>query len=190
MSESPKDRVDQEQDARGRAGSSADAVELDRSVKLDSVLVGMLVGFAEDGAPLVDFEASSEEATAARATVDLSIDQIGSEVTLVFEGGDPKRPIVLGVLRSPSASQVHSDTSARGEALRTLGESSIDREQGVSVRSDGERVTIQADREIELRCGKASIVLTRAGKVLIKGAYLSSRSSGTNRIKGGSVQIN
>ena len=42
----------------------------------------------------------------------------------------------------------------------------------------------------ELRCGKASITLTRAGKVLIRGAYLLSRSSGVNRIKGGSVQIN
>ena len=30
----------------------------------------------------------------------------------------------------------------------------------------------------------------RAGKVLIRGAYLLSRSSGVNRIKGGSVQIN
>ena len=44
--------------------------------------------------------------------------------------------------------------------------------------------------EIELRCGKASLILTRAGKVLIRGAYLLSRSSGVNRIKGGSVQIN
>ena len=32
--------------------------------------------------------------------------------------------------------------------------------------------------------------LTRAGKVLIQGAYLLSRSTGVNRIKGGSVQIN
>ena len=38
--------------------------------------------------------------------------------------------------------------------------------------------------------GKASITLTREGKVLIRGTYLSSRSSGVNRIKGGSVQIN
>ena len=35
-----------------------------------------------------------------------------------------------------------------------------------------------------------NIMLTRAGKVLIRGAYLLSRSSGANRIKGGSVQIN
>jgi hypothetical protein len=32
--------------------------------------------------------------------------------------------------------------------------------------------------------------LTSAGKVMIQGAYLSNRSSGVLRIKGGSVQIN
>jgi hypothetical protein len=41
-----------------------------------------------------------------------------------------------------------------------------------------------------LQCGKASITLTRAGKVLINGAYVSSRSSGVNRLKGGSIQLN
>jgi hypothetical protein len=34
------------------------------------------------------------------------------------------------------------------------------------------------------------LTLTHAGKVLIRGAYVLSRSSGVNRIKGGSVQIN
>jgi hypothetical protein len=41
-----------------------------------------------------------------------------------------------------------------------------------------------------LRCGQASVTLTKAGKVLIRGTYVSSRSSGVNRIKGGSVQLN
>jgi hypothetical protein len=40
------------------------------------------------------------------------------------------------------------------------------------------------------RFGQASITLTRAGKVLIRGAYLLSRSSGVNLITGGSVEIN
>ena len=57
-------------------------------------------------------------------------------------------------------------------------------------RVDGDRVVISADKEIVLQCGKASITLTRAGKILLRGAYLLSRSSGVNRIKGGSVQIN
>jgi hypothetical protein len=56
--------------------------------------------------------------------------------------------------------------------------------------ADGERLVLTADKEIVLRCGEASITLTKAGKILIKGAYVLSRSSGTNRIQGGSVEIN
>jgi hypothetical protein len=44
--------------------------------------------------------------------------------------------------------------------------------------------------ELVLQCGRASIVLTSAGKVLIRGTYVSSRSSGMQRITGASVQIN
>lgn len=49
---------------------------------------------------------------------------------------------------------------------------------------------VSAKEQLVLRCGKASITLTKAGKVLIKGSYVLSRSSGVNRIKGGSVQLN
>lgn len=55
---------------------------------------------------------------------------------------------------------------------------------------DGQRVELTGQDEIALRCGKASITLTKAGKILLRGAYVSSRSSGVNCIKGGSVQIN
>jgi len=41
-----------------------------------------------------------------------------------------------------------------------------------------------------LRCGKVAITLTQAGKVLIEGTYLSSRSTEVNSIKGDSVQLN
>ena len=49
---------------------------------------------------------------------------------------------------------------------------------------------LTAQREIVLRCGKASITLTRAGKVLIRGEYIFSRSTGVNKLKGGSIQLN
>jgi hypothetical protein len=55
---------------------------------------------------------------------------------------------------------------------------------------DGKRVVIDAGDEIVLRCGKASITLRRNGRIVIRGSYIETRSQGTNRIRGGSVQIN
>ena len=55
---------------------------------------------------------------------------------------------------------------------------------------DGRRVVLDAKDEIVLRCGKASITLRRNGRIVIRGTYVETRSQGTNRIKGGSVQIN
>ncbi len=49
---------------------------------------------------------------------------------------------------------------------------------------------IEAEEKIELRCGKSSITMDKEGKVVIKGANLTSRASRINKIKGGAVQIN
>jgi hypothetical protein len=89
-------------------------------------------------------------------------------VALLFEGADARRPVLVGPIVDP----IRSGASALG------------------VRRDGERIEVTADREIVLRCGAASITLTRAGKVLIRGAYVSSHSSGVNAIRGGAVRIN
>ena len=93
-------------------------------------------------------------------------------VVLMFEGGDPARPIVMGVLRGAKAGRWRSAPAQ------------------VEVDADGERMIVSAKEQLVLRCGKASITLTKAGKVLIEGAYVLSRSTGVNRIKGGSVQLN
>ena len=65
-----------------------------------------------------------------------------------------------------------------------------DKPAQVSVDVDGERMIVSAREQLVLRCGKASITLTRSGKILIDGCYVSSRSTGMNRLKGGSVQLN
>ena len=44
--------------------------------------------------------------------------------------------------------------------------------------------------KIVLRCGKASITLLSSGKVIIRGTHIVSRSTGANRIRGGSVELN
>lgn len=131
---------------------------------------GVLTGFTEAGEPLVDFPNNpAGAAIAAIATIDLAGVDAGRDVVLVFEDGDAARPVILGVVAA----------AGPRPAVRS-----------VEVTADGRRVTVAADREIVLKCGEASITLTAAGKILIRGAHVLSRSSGTNRIKGGSVQIN
>ena len=86
----------------------------------------------------------------------------------MFEAGDPSKPILVGVLQRPGKPDPRA----------------------LQVQLDGETILLTGKKEIVLRCGKASITLTSAGKVLLRGTYVSSRSSGVQRIKGGSVQIN
>ena len=135
-------------------------VPLDRGVA-----VGKLVGWSPDGALFVNVD-GQDVPYPARSVVELGPDRVGSEVVIAFEGGEISRPIVLGTIVSGVATSV-----------KTL-------------ESDGERVLVTADVELELRCGKACIRLTRDGHVSIRGTDLLSRSSGSNRIKGGSIRLN
>ncbi len=134
------------------------------------VVVGVLLGLASDGSPLVAFTGGPEGQIKARSTVALRSSDIGSQVALLFEDADFAKPLVIGRILVPGSKQQPQPT--------------------VSAKIDDEVLTLTADREIVLKCGKAKITLTRAGKILIRGAYVSSRSSGVNKIKGGSVQLN
>jgi hypothetical protein len=138
------------------------------------VVVGELVGFRDEGrTPLVLYTGQpSSAAVAARSVVDLDGAQIGRRVVLMFEGADAARPIVMGVLRAGEGAPLAEQPGQ------------------VEVDADGERLIVSAKEQLVLRCGKASITLTKAGKVLIQGSYVLSRSSGVNRVKGGSVQLN
>ena len=148
--------------------------------RVNGIVTGRLVGLTKAGQALVEHDHDSAgRPLLARSTVPLSRDSVGCDVVVAFDQGDLRRPIVLGCIiddkdEAPPTSR--DPAPATAATWRT--------------ELDGERLVISAEREIVLRCGKSSITLTRAGKVLIRGAYLSSRSSGVNRIKGGSVQIN
>jgi hypothetical protein len=140
----------------------------------NGVVVGELIGTTDDGrTPLVMYPGQpGSAAIVARSVVDVHGCHIGKQVVLVFEGADLARPIVMGILRDGQ------DSALEG------------RPGHVEVDSDGERMIVGAKEQLVLRCGKASITLTKAGKVLIQGAYVSNRSSGVLRLKGGSVNIN
>lgn len=141
---------------------------------LTGVVIGKLVGMKDEGrTPLVTYPGQSGSAAlVARSVVDLYGPHIGSNVVLMFDGGDAGKPIVMGVLRESEGWPL---TEQPGQ---------------VEVDADGQRLIVSAKEQLVLRCGEASITLTKAGKVLIKGSYVLTRSTGMNRIKGGAVQIN
>jgi hypothetical protein len=139
--------------------------------RIDGIVIGTLAELDDAGMPAVFFPGQPDgRSVAARSTAALSVENLGRQVALMFEAGDPARPIVLGVIQQP------------GELMNSR--------KVVEVERDGERLEITAAKEIVLRCGEASLTLTEAGKIILRGTYLLSRSSGVNRIKGGSVQIN
>lgn len=144
------------------------------------VMIGTIVGFSESGQLSVDFAGRKDHSPLiARTTVSVGATDIGREVVLVFAGGDLSQPIIVGLLQTPRPSP-------------PLFRSSVEKHSSTPIDAvvDGKRIVLNADKEIVLSCGKASITLTQAGKVLIRGAYVLSRSSGVNRVKGSSVQIN
>lgn len=135
--------------------------------RIDGVVIGLLIGF-EEGAPLVVFVGNpNDTAIPARSLTELDVSAIGSELALLFEAGDPMRPLVVGRIVDPAR-----------------------RARDLEVIRDGNRVVITGDERVELRCGLASIILEKDGRVTIRGSQVTSQASGTNRVRGGAVHLN
>ena len=146
--------------------------------------VGKIVDINNEGRIMVDCPAYFRGPVQARltSTVRNRIVQQNlrsqQEVLLVFENGRPEYPIIIDTLHT---------TTAETKDVQTL-DVAVGMPQEVTV--DGKRISFNALEEVVLRCGAASITLTSEGRVIIRGAHVVSRSTGANKIKGGSVQIN
>jgi hypothetical protein len=143
---------------------------------IHGIRIGRLVGFAEEGAvALITYPGQpAAAALPARALIDLHAAHFDRDLALMFEDADPNRPVVVGCLRDTGTNaRQHPDPGGQ-----------------VEVDADGQRLVVTAKDQIVLRCGKASITLTKEGKLILQGAYVTTQSSGVLRIQGGSVQIN
>lgn len=135
--------------------------------RIDGVVIGFFLGF-DSGVPLVVFPGNPQEtAVAARSLTELASDEIGAEVALLFQDGDPGRPLIVGRVVEPARK------ASSPQIIR-----------------DGERVCIIGEERIELRCGEATILMEKDGRITIRGTYVTSQASATNRIRGGSIDLN
>ena len=161
------------------ASRETDHIEPLLPLEFGGALTGTVSGFARDGEALVDFHGNPKAGPLrARSCVQLEPSDIGKDAVIVFDGGNYQQPIVIGLVQPP---RPDADTPAGGEI------SSTDPQH---VELDGRRVEVTAKETITLRCGEASITLCKDGKVVIRGTHVVSHSSGVNRIRGGSVQLN
>lgn len=139
-------------------------------MSLPAVCIGHIVAYERDRGPVVDFPGNVVGATPARLLIALDEPTLQAaaaarrECALLFERGDPRLPLLVGLVGAPAPAQ--------------------------SATIDGKRIVLTGEEEVELRCGEASISLKKNGKLVIRGATVETRARGTNRIKGGSVQIN
>ncbi|EDM73955.1 hypothetical protein PPSIR1_13695 [Plesiocystis pacifica SIR-1] len=146
--------------------------------------VGHIVAWTSDEPVLVDYPGNPGGPQPARSVVELSPDAItaairdGRGVLLSFEDGRPDAPIITGLLQPLPSPEVEVEPDQA--RIEGVDEALV----------DGRRVVLEAADEIVLRCGKATIVLRRNGRVVIRGTYVETRSKGVNRVKGGSVEIN
>lgn len=153
------------------------------------VVIGTVALIDAQGQPRVDFPGNpSSQPLVALSTFGITAAHVGRQVALLFAGGNSRSPVILGVIHSPLHDLlVAYDTNARAPEATEEAPSSL-RADEVTV--DGKRVVLEGREEVVIKCGQASITLTRTGKILIRGKYLLSQASGMNRIQGGSVQVN
>ena len=160
------------------------------------VIIGDLVQISALGEPMVNFSLNRlSHPLVSISTITISPKQLGRKVVLMFQDGNLSKPIIIGLVHSPlhemienfelTTTQIESDEIE--EALKQ--KPALDLANTTTV-VDGKKVQIEAHEEIVLKCGEASITLTKAGKIMIRGKYLLNRSTGVNRILGGSVQVN
>jgi hypothetical protein len=154
------------------------------------VILGTVMDIDSHGQCLVDYHANPHKTPLVAVTTQaISKKHIGRQVALLFANGDPQQPVIMGLIHSPLQEMLETF-----EVTPTHNEIPLDEQQNNpvvdDVTIDGKRIVLEGQEEIVLRCGEASITLTKAGKILIRGKYLLNRSTGVNRIMGGSVQVN
>lgn len=141
---------------------------------VDGLVLGVLTAIDTAGRAQLRIDCLGLEAEALCTLVPLAEADVGRTVVLGFDNGERLRPMILGfMLDVPAAPVPHL---AAGGPLEVVYE--------------GGRAVIEARDELELRCGESVIVLRADGHIELRGRYVTSHATASQRIRGGSVHIN
>lgn len=102
----------------------------------------------------------------------------GLEVLLLFEEGDPSKPVIV---------------SARGSLFQKILKKTVSKELKAipqMVHINGHRIELEAAADLILRCGKSLISITNKGVIRFEGTDIEMMSHGENRIKGSTIELN
>jgi hypothetical protein len=126
-------------------------------------------GVYRGGRPKVRCEGESESRVASAVWMQRTPDWRQCQGVRVLVGfcGDLREPVIVGLIDPPPAAALVATADVQRPAL-----------------------VVSHDRELVLQCGKSKIALRADGRIEILGGYLLSRSTGPNKIKGASVDIN
>ncbi len=167
---------------RATKGKKAEVIRLERPERIAGARVGRVVS-ARGGEVKVEVEGTTRGPTVARLSAAVDDAALADaarerqEALLLFEEGDPGRPVLVALLRSATP-LLDAVLAAPPPQART------------TARVDGQRVEIEGREEVVLRCGKASITLRRDGKVVVRGVNVVTQADAVQKIRGGKVQIN
>ncbi|SMF29685.1 hypothetical protein SAMN02745866_01920 [Alteromonadaceae bacterium Bs31] len=164
-----------------------DTSVLGSSSLVDGELVlATLVGIDEEGHPKVSFELAGNfhQSLVATSTVSVLPKHVGRQAALLFLNKDIERPVVVGFIHNPLYTILDPSETVATETPEPSEQLSVEVDKKVG------KFTLEGEEEVVIRCGEASITLSKSGKIQLRGKYLVSRSSGVNRILGGSVQVN
>lgn len=140
--------------------------------------IGRIVAVRPPDVIQVDFPGNPHGPLTAVSTVAIDAAHCDGSVLLVFENSDFRRPVIVGLIREQPVTD-------HPKALTEL-----NRGQIVDILVDGEKLVVDAKKEIEIRCGRSSLIMKPDGKVVLKGDDVTTRARRTNKVKGAAVRIN
>lgn len=179
--------------------SMPEADQIVNSPSHGELVLGTITAISESGHAVVCYNIEGlQEQASAIATIKLLSQHIGRQVGLLFTKSPEQIPVIVGLIHNPLSGILDSIEVAK-QSIESEDDKAVfehsnpissKKESAQSAVVDGERVVIEGKEEIVLKCGEASITLSKNGKISIRGKYLLNRSTGVNRIMGGSVQVN